>query len=242
MLKYGDISVSDDGGSWITGQYYNRICLLSSNADEKYWFKFLYSKEGKPNENSVEIIRNYLQQAEATESTNEIRQLLITGLEYMEQKKYLYNKELKRYFLLNGHQARENKYVEPIVYYLHTKIERSFIWSHNYCALNFASIDGCVVRGKSDDAYYLDIILDRNNLRWICKFSHRRNLILSDGIVQLLLSLSWKSVLDAKDKKQYMKIDIPVLNQFDTMDAITEVKDWFDKLWLEIERRPNLWI
>lgn len=243
LLKYGDISVSDDGGSWINGQYYNRICLLSSNADEKYWFKFLYTKEGKPNENSVEIIRNYLEQAETKDSTNEIRQLLITGLKYMEQKKYLYNKELKQYFLLAGHQARENKYVEPIVYYLHKEIENSFTWSYNYCAINFNNIGGKIEKDVNiENAYYIDIILDRHNQCWICKLSHRRNLTLSDSIVQSFISQSWKSITSEKDKKQYMKTIIPVSNQFDTMCAVNEVKHWFDSLWEKIEKHPDLWI
>lgn len=86
LLRYGDISVSDDGGSWIKDQYYNRMCLLLSDSDDKYWFKFLYSKEGKPKDNSLGIIKNYLDNAEAPDSKNESRILLSIGLHYMKQK------------------------------------------------------------------------------------------------------------------------------------------------------------
>ena len=240
LMQYGDISISDDGGSWINGQYYNRKCLLSSNTDDKYWFKFLYLEKDKPNENSVGIVKKYLGQAEASDSKKEIKELLGIGLEYMEQKKYLYNKENNRYFLLNGHQARENKYIEPIVFYLHTKIKNSFTWSYNYCAINFANIDGCIKKGISN-AYYIDIILDRDNQRWICRLSHRRNLTLSYNIIQFLISQSWEKNND-KDNKQYMEIKIPIFNQFDTMAATNDVEKWFNDLWQEFENHPGLWI
>lgn len=238
LLRYGDISVSDDGGSWINGQYYNRMCLLAKNEDNKYWFKFLYSKEGKPKDNSIDIIKNYLDNAEAPDSKNENRILLCIGLRYMKQQKYLYHKGTQRYFLLNGHQAREDKYIEPVVYYLHTKMGDSFTWSHNYCATEFANIDGCVKKGVRN-AYYIDIIFERNNKRWICELSHRKHSLLPP-IVQPFASLLWET--ESNDGNQYMKTAIPVSSQFDTMAAADEVKEWFDKLWVEIESHPDLWL
>lgn len=239
LLRYGDISVSDDGGSWIKDQYYNRMCLLLSDSDDKYWFKFLYSKEGKPKDNSLGIIKNYLDNAEAPDSKNESRILLSIGLHYMKQKKYLYHKGTQRYFLLNGHQAREDKYIEPTVYYLHTLIEHSFTWSHNYCAVNFAQEDGFIKKGINN-AYYIDIILDRDNRCWICELSHRTHSILSDDIVQFFASQSWEYIIEKNT--QYLKIKIPVSCQYDTMNAAAKIKEWFDKLWLKIESHPDLWL
>ena len=117
-------------------------------------------------------------------------------------------------------------------------MEDSFTWLHNYCATEFANIEGRVKKGIRN-AYYVDIIFERKNKSWICELSHRKHSLLPP-IVQLFASLLWET--ESNDGNQYMKTVIPVSSQFDTMAAADEVKEWFDELWVEIESHPDLWL
>lgn len=195
LLKYGDISIYDKGGSNNIGpNWMERWCLLASDRDESYWNKFM---EG---ENAVNIVVSYLTGL----GTNIIHDPILEGLglnlSYMNQKYYLLSRhgQRRRVILLEDKQASKTKAKELCVQSLHCRIKNSWMWQHNFCVVSFVQTEhglDTFVKDKNT-GYYMDIWYDwnANGGRWYCRIGHRKR-DLSEKLILNIQTVANKELL-----------------------------------------------
>ena len=177
LLKHGNISVYDNGGSSNIGpNWMKRWCMLAKDADEKYWNAFM-----NVNKDSARLIADYLCGHEGN-ANNRVLEEIGNNLEYMMRKCYLRYKgddgdqSHLRVILLRALQASKSSSRELCIQYLHKKITDSFVWEHNSCVVNFVSGDNGpdIMVDDRSKGYYIGIWYDwhKNGGEWFCRVGH----------------------------------------------------------------------
>lgn len=192
LLEYGDISVSDNGGSNNIGpNWMERWCLLASDRDEKYWNEFMNGEEAEAH---AIIIANYLEGNTSNRVSDPILEELAKGLTYMKQTFYLWDSGQRlRIVLLEAKLASKAKARELCVQFLHRCIPESWVWDHNFCVVNFVptlyGLDTSVE--DKNTGYYLDLWYDwdASGGRWYCRIGHKEH----DLSGELIRSIQEKS-------------------------------------------------
>jgi len=247
LLQYGDISVNDNGGSTNHGPWMERWNLLCKDKDQTNWNTFFNKKQDNNREyeypKAVSIIRNYLDNKTELKENKPTYLALGDCIEYMEQKKYLWKEEnnmKSRCIILKSHQASTDKSCELPVYILHKHIEGSWIWSYNYCVINFDVQDHKIIKNiERNKGYFIDFWYDWHEQggSWFCRIGHKEH-ALSQDFAKFILSsdnhignVKWK-----EDTNEYLKVQVdqPIFQEKvsdDLLDSERSVKDWFDSLW-----------
>lgn len=186
LLKYGDISVSDGGGSSNIGpNWMERWCLLGSNSDETYWDSFM---NGENSAENASIVASYLLNNQSNMIVDPITEVLRENLGYMKQKYYLWsdNNQRIRFILLEQKQASKTKARELCIQYLHRQITDSWVWDHNYCVSNFVPTPQGLITDVQDKntGYYIDLWYDwfPDGGKWYCRIGHKEH-DLSDDVI-----------------------------------------------------------
>lgn len=209
LLKYGDISIKDGGGSnnLSTGEWMQRWNLLINDRDAHFWNNFFYQnsdiednsgQENKTYPKSVAIVRSLLDNNSSNEINEDLNHALIEAVDYMEQYKYLwYNNGQKPHcILLKGHQASTSKACELPVYLLHKRINGSWISNHKCCVINF---------DVADNGYFMCLSYHwhAEGGSWYCRIGHKdqtTDRLLSDIISKVdhkVYSISWNDVYNS---------------------------------------------
>lgn len=164
LLKYGDISVYDNGGSNNIGpNWMERWCLLANDRDGSYWNEFM---NGEESEKSTKIVSSYITDDCVNIIHNSIFEELGNNMNYMNQKYYLWYEDQDhkhlRIVLLKDKQASKEKSIELCVQVLHTKIPNSYLLEPNCCMINFVSTEQGLCSSKEDknDGYYIALWYD----------------------------------------------------------------------------------
>lgn len=169
MLKYGDYSLYDGGGSWTFGEWMERWNLVDNDED---WFKLL------SDDNKKEILNSYLydvpiSQTKDRDWTNFI--IDYDGLGYMQKHKFLWE-EFPHVILLSSHQASKFSSRELAIQILYKKLAGSWVWDYQTCVIEL-NMDGDEIRvaEQGSKGYYLDIIYHWNKVQpsWSLRFGHR---------------------------------------------------------------------
>ena len=243
LLKYGDISIYDYGGSWKLKIWMERWCMLRNERDEPYWDKFM---TGDNAEKNATIVANYLFDNTAAMAQDYLLDSIGTNLDYMTQKYYLwYEKENERtrVVLLKAKQAAENKARELCIQELHKQISESWVWQYNFCVFDFKPSPNGLVASKSDQRndYYIDIWYDwfPDGGKWYCRIGHRLGGTLPEAFVDALRDkvthicntpIEW--ICD--DESKLIAIKNPIYFERPDEDYFSGTKfakQFFDELW-----------
>ena len=243
LLKYGDISVYDGGGSTnLGGPWMARYNLLENDNDDSNWHSFMKKDE------SSQIVRSYLLEETEKQKNDPVLLALADGLSYTHNFKYLwYDKEdssvKERCILLSQSQAKPNLAREIPIQLLHSYIKGSWCYRHNFCVYDFNIVDGeiSVNNDQHRKHYYLDIFYDYSEKGgfWNCRIGYRhKNLSqeILDGLKTSKLGLEWVvEEQNPDDPKSFRKIRalLPI-KEYTDMDniqtfaeTVTEAKQWF---------------
>lgn len=179
LLKYGDISVYDEGGSNNIGNWMERWCLLKSERDEPYWDTFM---NGEDSDKNARIVASYLLDIQNNKVDDPLLAELGNNLKDMEQKYYLWSdgkNQRTRIILLEQKQASKTKSRELCVQYLHKQIANSWIWEHNYCVINIEPMSHDLNTNVEDKntGYYIDLWYDwkSDGGKWYCRIGHKEH-------------------------------------------------------------------
>ena len=195
LLKHGDILVWDEGGSSnLSPNWIGRMCLLASDADEKYWDAFM-----NVNKDSTRLIADYLCGHKGN-ADNRVLEEIGKNLEYMTRKFCLWHEGSDkdpshlRVILLRALQASKSNSRELCIQYLHKKIKDSFVWEHNSCVVNFVSGDNGpdIMVDDRSKGYYIDIWYDwhKDGGEWFCRVGHKEK-DLPDAIRGIFKQCGW---------------------------------------------------
>lgn len=177
LLKYGDISNLDGGGSGNLGFYMERLNLIDSDDD---WRQILTDK--------IEIIKNYIDEVIPTD-VPDWRQFFIEDKwavwEYIGQRKILWYEDdsLPRIILLSGHQASEGGSREIQIQLLHKIYEQTWVSKYDTCTLGFNILNGeIIVEQKEDKNFFLEIQYKwkKDGGEWFLYLGHRSKKIGTD--------------------------------------------------------------
>lgn len=246
LMKYGDISVYDNGGSQNIGpNWMGRWCLLYSNSDEPYWNEFMNGKEAG---HHASMVASYLMENQACMICDPIREALGCNLKYMNQKYYLRHvaeHQRMRIILLQDKQASETKARELCVQVLHRNIPGSWVWSYNCCVVNFVPTDHGLDTSIEDKntGYYIDLWYEWKAVGgcWYCRFGHKeRNL--TDDLIRKVQESADRGLLgvecgwdrETSGGRVSLKTTIPVYTdkpEEDYFEGTLFVKSFFDKMW-----------
>lgn len=240
LLKYGDISVYDNGGSNNIGpNWMERWCLLATDRDESYWNEFMNGKE------SIKIVSSYITGDCVNIIHNSIFEELGNNLKYMNQKYYLWDDRQRiRVIILKDKQASKSKARDLCVQFLHQSISNSWIWENNFCIVNFVSTEGClyILENNKNKGYYIDFWYDwaADGGRWYCRIGHKEQ-NLSEELIRSIQEKAAK-VLDVECNWKLettnhisLKTETPIYKEKVTEDYFQGaifVKSFFDAFWL----------
>jgi hypothetical protein len=197
MLKYGDFSLSDNGGSdHLSSSWMSRCNLISTDDD---WYKLLIDKDKKI------IVKNYLLNKYNTSTSLPIIADPSYGcLEYMSQFKFLWDDESFHCILLNKHQASEQNSRELPIQMLHKLLTyNNWICKYNRCVVDFKIEDKkfiCAKKNESD--FFFDIIYHYDNRThyWSINIGSRNEKHpISENLIPILkkeTSLEWEYILE----------------------------------------------
>lgn len=243
LLKYGDISVYDKGGSNNIGpNWMERWCLLASDRDEPYWHEFM---NGKKSDENAKNISFYLCDDHDNMIDDTVIKELGNNLGYMKQKYYLWdesNQQL-RVILLRDKQASKTKARELCVQFLHKNIPNSWVWEHNFCVINFVSTEQGLNTSVADKniGYYIDLWYDwaAGGGKWYCRIGHREQ-DLSEDLIQKIQDKANK-ILDVEcnwmletSNRISLRTENPICEEKPKdqyFQGSQSVKSFFDEIW-----------
>ena len=239
LLKYGDISVYDNGGSNNIGpNWMERWCLLATDRDESYWNEFMNGKE------SIKIVSSYIMEDSANIIHNAIFEELGNNLKYMNQKYYLWDDRQRiRVIILKDKQASKAKARDLCVQFLHRCIPHSWIWENNFCVVNFVSTGGSleILANNKNRGYYIDFWYDwaADGGRWYCRIGHKEQNLSEDFIKSIqekadkLLDVECNWKLETTNRIS-LKTETPIYAETVTEDyfaGATFVNTFFKEFW-----------
>lgn len=244
LLKYGDISIYDNGGSSNIGpNWMERWCLLASDRDETYWYEFM---NGKDSDKHASFVANYIMENHANDVYDSIQKELGKNLKYMKQKYYLWDGNTdhhSRVIILQDKQASKTKARELCVQYLHRQIPNSWIWEHNFCVINFIprehGLDSHV--DNKNTGYYIDFWYDWSNRSgyWYCRLGHKEQ-DLQDIVIdkiqdraKIIMGMECKWIKEAKNHI-ILNIEGPIYTETvedDYFKGANIVKRFYDEFW-----------
>ena len=244
LLKYGDISQDDGGGTNNIpgGVWIQRLNLLTRDQDENSWNTFL--QEDK----NIKIIYRYLHNIQTDEQDLKLKNLA-DSLEYMGKKKYLrYNSpnQKERYVLLANHQAARTGACEIQVMMLYKKLKENeqfhpWRWEHNYCVNNFKINENYepITIKERDKGYFIDICYDwsSNGGKWYCNIGHKEydrlpSLLANEVNRKNIHNGGWQLVGTNKNMRIIYSTPIyieDIKESFD--DTVKNILKWFFDFW-----------
>ena len=197
MLKYGDFSLYDNGGSdHLSSSWMSRCNLISTDDD---WYKLLTNKDKK------DIVKNYLLNKYNTSTSLPIIADPFYGcLEYMSQFKFLWDDKSFHCILLNKHQASEQNSRELPIQMLHKLLTYdNWICKYNRCVVDFKIEDKKFICAKKNEGdFFFDIIYHYDNRThyWSINIGSRNEKHpISENLIPILkkeTSLEWEYILE----------------------------------------------
>ncbi len=231
MLKHGDFSWQEEGGSASLGTWMERWNLIPN---EEHWYSLLSNNSLS----GFSVLKNYLYDKDTSavhleEGINILANPQYECLEYMSQYRYLWRetKPLPHIILLKKLQASKYNSRELPVHMLHKRIENSWVWEHNTCVVEFHFENGALLVGKKDDKnLFFDIVYEHNEgiPFWNLYVGSRRgklNISMVDKLKQTT-QREWK--YRSGDGKCYIeKFSTPQSSSFDAIvnSALKEFKE-----------------
>lgn len=186
LLKYGDYSLDDRGGSDTFGEWMGRYNFVENDDD---WFDLLSAKVKDENERirlmeiREKVIKPYLYSDNPGVNDREWTNFIIKydGFDYMQKRKFLWEEYpgtniQPHIILLNNHQASKFSSRELAIQILHKKLAGSWVRNYQTCVIEL-DIDGDAIRvaEQGNKGYYLDIIYHWDKVQpfWALSLGHR---------------------------------------------------------------------
>lgn len=186
LLKYGDYSLDDRGGSDTLGEWMGRYNFVENDDD---WLDLLSAKVKDENERirlmeiREKVIKPYLYSDNPGVNDREWTNFIIDydGLGYMQRHKFLWKEYpgtdvQPHVILLSGHQASKFSSRELAIQILHKKLAGSWVLNYQTCVIEL-DIDGDAIRvaEQGNMGYYLEIIYHWNKVQafWSLCLGHR---------------------------------------------------------------------